>query len=60
MSPEQCNGSPLDGRSDLFAIGVMLWEALANDTLFKGTPSEFRPTESGRHVAPWSSRRRTK
>ena len=40
MSPEQCNGSPLDGRSDLFAIGVMLWEALANDTLFKGTPSE--------------------
>jgi len=40
MSPEQCNGSPLDGRSDLFAIGVMLWEALAGDTLFKGTPSE--------------------
>ncbi len=40
MSPEQCNGSPLDGRSELFAIGVMLWEALANDTLFKGTPSE--------------------
>ncbi|CAN5397171.1 hypothetical protein BH11MYX1_BH11MYX1_15830 [soil metagenome] len=40
MSPEQCNGSPLDGRSDLFAVGVMLHEALTNETLFAGTPSE--------------------
>ena len=40
MSPEQCNGSPLDGRSDLFAIGVILWEGLTNTPLFQGTPSE--------------------
>ena len=26
MSPEQCSGEPLDRRSDVFAVAVMLWE----------------------------------
>jgi serine/threonine protein kinase len=28
MSPEQAAGSAVDGRSDLYAVGVMLWEAV--------------------------------
>src|SRR5690606_28081321 len=28
MSPEQAHGLPLDGRSDLFAVGVMFHELL--------------------------------
>ncbi len=36
MSPEQANGQPLDGRSDLFAIGIMLWEMLVGRRLFTG------------------------
>jgi serine/threonine-protein kinase len=36
MSPEQANGQPLDGRSDLFAVGVMLWEMLVGRRLFTG------------------------
>ena len=40
MSPEQANGSPLDGRSDLFAVGIMLWELLTGRRLFEGTTQE--------------------
>jgi serine/threonine-protein kinase len=28
-APEQCLGKPTDPRSDIYAVGVMLWEAIA-------------------------------
>jgi hypothetical protein len=36
MSPEQAEGDPVDRRADIFALGVVLWECLTMQRLFRG------------------------
>jgi eukaryotic-like serine/threonine-protein kinase len=42
MSPEQIIGDSLDRRADLFAVGVLLWEACARQRLWPGIPARER------------------
>jgi serine/threonine protein kinase len=47
MSPEQVRGLPIDHRSDLFALGILLYEAMTNHRLFVGE-SDFVTLEKVR------------
>ncbi|HSC32133.1 MAG TPA: serine/threonine-protein kinase [Gemmatimonadaceae bacterium] len=42
MSPEQLGGDPIDGRSDLYALGCMLYEMLTGESAFAGSTIEAR------------------
>jgi serine/threonine protein kinase len=36
MSPEQLRGDPVDGRSDLFSLGIILYQLVTNHRPFQG------------------------
>ncbi len=49
MSPEQARGEKLDGRSDMYAAGIVLWELLTGRQLFP-------PGKTSRRIC-WRARR---
>jgi tetratricopeptide (TPR) repeat protein len=51
MSPEQIQQRPLDGRSDLFSLGVLLFESLTGRSPFEG-PSTLESIANVLHLHP--------
>jgi serine/threonine protein kinase len=58
LSPEQCRGAPIDKRSDLFSLGIVLWEMLTTERLYK-RDSDFNAMAAivSEEVPPPSTRR---
>ena len=59
MSPEQAAGEEVDGRSDLFALGCVLYEMLTGDVAFSGATAQATIAKRFFHTPPAVSETRS-
>ena len=58
MSPEQASGDEVDGRSDLYSLGLVAWFALTGETAMAGeTTQKVLVKQLTEELAPVGSRR---
>ena len=51
MAPEQAAGKPADPRSDVYAVGGLLYEMLSGNPPYEGLELHGDPPQEGEHDA---------
>ena len=59
LSPEQCRGQEVDRRSDLFSLGVVMWEMLTGQRLYQRATDFDSMSAIATEPAPRPSSRRS-
>jgi serine/threonine protein kinase len=57
MSPEQCRGDALDMKSDIYSLGVIVYQMLAGAPPFAGDMNELIMKHTGERPAPLTEKR---